>query len=310
MRLRLSIYRQVETRIPRLPRMTPQVNPRRISIYINLSGSSSRQTLLQSGTRGHETDRPFHQPNWILNRSVRWMALRNLPESILLFLGRVSREQYKSRLCSELRHQSVFPRFHSLRSHFYPTRAGLYLANSLFLNTMKTTILFCLLGTTLAAPTKTIEDRQLGNLGSGSGLGALSSLLPGIGNLGSGVGGSSGSGLSLPNIPGLGNLGSGLGGSSGGGLSLPSFSNTPSLGNLGGFNGNAKRQTIGGGSSTANGVTDNESCQPLTFIFARGTGEMGNMGSVVGPPVASQLKTLTGDKVVVQGVDYPASAAV
>lgn len=155
---------------------------------------------------------------------------------------------------------------------------------------MKTTIFFCLLGTAVAAPTKTIDDRQLGGLGglgSSSGLGALSSLIPSIGN-----------------------PGSGLGSSSSGGLNLPSISNIPSLGDIGSLNGNAKRQSIGGGSNTANGVTDNESCQPLTFIFARGTSEMGNMGSIVGPEVATQLKSLTDDKVVVQGVDYPASAEV
>lgn len=152
---------------------------------------------------------------------------------------------------------------------------------------MKATILLCLVGTALAAPTKTIEDRQLSNFGSSSGLGALSSLLPSIGN-----------------------LGSGLGSSSSGGSSLPSFSNIPGLGDLGSLNGIAKRQTIGGGSTTANGVTDNKSCEPLTFIFARGSDELGNMGSVVGPPVATQLKSLTNDKVTVQGVDYTASAEV
>lgn len=37
---------------------------------------------------------------------------------------------------------------------------------------------------------------------------------------------------------------------------------------------------------------------------------MGNMGSVIGPPVAKQLASLTDDKVTVQGVDYPADASV
>lgn len=68
--------------------------------------------------------------------------------------------------------------------------------------------------------------------------------------------------------------------------------------------------TGSGGSSTENGVKDNKQCQPLTFIFARGTSEMGNMGSVVGPPVAKQLSSLMGGKVTVQGVDYPADAGV
>lgn len=48
----------------------------------------------------------------------------------------------------------------------------------------------------------------------------------------------------------------------------------------------------------------------MTFIFARGTGELGNMGSVVGPPTASALQQLLGaNGVSVQGVDYPADAA-
>ncbi|OJJ31632.1 hypothetical protein ASPWEDRAFT_698165 [Aspergillus wentii DTO 134E9] len=63
------------------------------------------------------------------------------------------------------------------------------------------------------------------------------------------------------------------------------------------------------GGITENGVTQNKGCQPLTFIFARGTTELGNMGSVVGPPVAKQLSSLTNNKVTVQGVDYPADAA-
>ncbi|QDS71838.1 hypothetical protein FKW77_009838 [Venturia effusa] len=59
-------------------------------------------------------------------------------------------------------------------------------------------------------------------------------------------------------------------------------------------------------STTATDVT-NGICKPLTLIFARGTTELGNMGSVVGPPFATALKTAFGaDKVAVQGVDYPA----
>lgn len=57
-------------------------------------------------------------------------------------------------------------------------------------------------------------------------------------------------------------------------------------------------------------MTQNDGCKEYTFIFARGTGETGNMGTVVGPPLAKQLNSLTGDKVTVQGVDYPADAAV
>lgn len=61
------------------------------------------------------------------------------------------------------------------------------------------------------------------------------------------------------------------------------------------------------GSSTENGVTQHSgSCKKLTFIFARGTTEIGNMGTVVGPEVASELASLTGNQVTVQGVNYPA----
>ncbi|KAH2165314.1 hypothetical protein KXV52_009231, partial [Aspergillus fumigatus] len=67
----------------------------------------------------------------------------------------------------------------------------------------------------------------------------------------------------------------------------------------------AKRGLLG--SMTENGVKNKDACQPLTFIFARGTSELGNMGSVVGPPVATKLRSLLNNKVVVQGVDYPAS---
>ncbi|CBF83913.1 uncharacterized protein ANIA_10346 [Aspergillus nidulans FGSC A4] len=63
------------------------------------------------------------------------------------------------------------------------------------------------------------------------------------------------------------------------------------------------------GSSTSNDVTDNSGCKELTFIFARGTTEIGNMGTVVGPKVGEALKSLTGNKAAIQGVDYPADAA-
>ncbi|KAK5126991.1 hypothetical protein LTR85_008350 [Meristemomyces frigidus] len=63
------------------------------------------------------------------------------------------------------------------------------------------------------------------------------------------------------------------------------------------------------GGSTANDVTSSTGCRDLTFIFARGTTELGTMGTVVGPPTAKDLiSTLGSNKVSVQGVDYPASA--
>lgn len=44
------------------------------------------------------------------------------------------------------------------------------------------------------------------------------------------------------------------------------------------------------GSSTADDVKNNVGCRPLTVIFARGTSERGNIGSVVGPPLRTQLQ--------------------
>ncbi|KAJ5156884.1 Cutinase [Penicillium capsulatum] len=150
---------------------------------------------------------------------------------------------------------------------------------------MKAGVVLCLIGAALAVPTKTAEKRQLDGFGSSSGLDALQSLFPSLSSPESGAGSSS--------------RGSGL----------PSFSNFPGFGGPGGLGGNAKRQGFGSsGSTTASGVKDNKECQPLTFIFARGSGEVGNMGSVVGPPVASQLNSLMGGKVTVQGVDYSATA--
>ncbi|OQD64913.1 hypothetical protein PENPOL_c007G10793 [Penicillium polonicum] len=142
---------------------------------------------------------------------------------------------------------------------------------------MKSTIILALASIAIAAPTPTIENRQLPGFGSstgtGSGLDAWKSLIPGL----SGSGSSSDASSSSDTSSGLGS-----------GFSIPG---------------------LGSGSSTENGVTQNSGCKEYTFIFARGTTEMGNMGSVIGPPLAKQLNSLTGDKVTVQGVDYPADAA-
>ena len=67
----------------------------------------------------------------------------------------------------------------------------------------------------------------------------------------------------------------------------------------------------GSSSSTANDVTDKAPCTPLTVIFARGTGEPGNIGSIVGPPLLQALQSKLGaSSVAFQGVPYAASAAV
>lgn len=67
----------------------------------------------------------------------------------------------------------------------------------------------------------------------------------------------------------------------------------------------------GSGSNTANDVTNKAACKAITVIFARGTGESGNIGSVIGPPLLKALQSKVGaGKVAYQGVPYAASAAV
>jgi cutinase len=71
----------------------------------------------------------------------------------------------------------------------------------------------------------------------------------------------------------------------------------------------AKRSITGYTSgNTANDVT-NGVCAPLTVIFARGTGESGNIGSVIGPPLFQALSTALNKNVALQGVVYAADFA-
>lgn len=66
-----------------------------------------------------------------------------------------------------------------------------------------------------------------------------------------------------------------------------------------------------GGGSTENGVKNKNCCTDVTVIFARGTSEGGNMGTVSGPPMVKSLRAKLGaGRVTVQGVDYAASGAV
>jgi len=60
--------------------------------------------------------------------------------------------------------------------------------------------------------------------------------------------------------------------------------------------------------ATANDVT-NGVCAPLTVIFARGTSESGNIGSVIGPPLFKALLSATNNQVALQGVNYAADTA-
>ena len=82
-------------------------------------------------------------------------------------------------------------------------------------------------------------------------------------------------------------------------LAAPQFGGFPSFGGgLGGL-----------GSSTKNDVTSGV-CKPVTYIFARGTTEIGNMGSTVGPALQRALESAFGqNNVATQGVTYPADVA-
>ncbi|GLB12284.1 SMP-30 gluconolaconase LRE domain protein [Aspergillus tubingensis] len=172
---------------------------------------------------------------------------------------------------------------------------------------MKSFITLSLLATALGAPTSTLQARQFD----------LSSLTSGLSALTSGSAASSSSGST-------GSTGTGSETTTGSsGLSalaslFPSSSTSSTTGSTSGTSDSSSSSdglsnllsmfsSSGSGSSTENGVTQHSgSCKKLTFIFARGTTEIGNMGTVVGPEVASELASLTGNQVTVQGVNYPA----
>ncbi|OBT39138.1 hypothetical protein VE00_09691 [Pseudogymnoascus sp. WSF 3629] len=61
-------------------------------------------------------------------------------------------------------------------------------------------------------------------------------------------------------------------------------------------------------SDTRNDLTDGSACKAVTVIFARGTTESGNVGTLTGPPFFSALATAIGTgNLAIQGVDYPAN---
>ncbi|KAF2421043.1 cutinase [Tothia fuscella] len=62
------------------------------------------------------------------------------------------------------------------------------------------------------------------------------------------------------------------------------------------------------------GLTENEytrgGCRDVIFFFARGSTEVGNMGSTVGPPTSDGLKQAFGSSnVATEGIDYDAALA-
>ncbi|KAF4448635.1 cutinase precursor [Fusarium austroafricanum] len=135
-----------------------------------------------------------------------------------------------------------------------------------------------------------------GLLGGGSKLpigGGLSGLIPGVG--GSTGGDTSGDtpAVSTPAAQPTDSTESSR--SEGDSSSSPFGSLLGSAGGSGGF-----------GGSTQNGL--NGDCKDVTVIFARGTTEMGNVGTAAGPPFFQALaEQLGSDKLAVQGVDYAAS---
>ncbi|KAK0748955.1 cutinase-2 [Schizothecium vesticola] len=65
----------------------------------------------------------------------------------------------------------------------------------------------------------------------------------------------------------------------------------------------ARQRTVG---STAKEFTVS-GCRPVIMFFARGSTEIGNMGTVCGPPTANGLKSALGaDNIAVEGIDYAA----
>lgn len=71
-------------------------------------------------------------------------------------------------------------------------------------------------------------------------------------------------------------------------------------------------QSIPSGGATGQTANDiqNGVCKPVSFIFARGTTETGNLGETVGPALTKDLQQALGTgNVAVQGVNYPADIA-
>ncbi|ROV86824.1 hypothetical protein VSDG_10152 [Cytospora chrysosperma] len=155
----------------------------------------------------------------------------------------------------------------------------------------------------------TLPTGLLSGLGSGTGTGTggltLPSGLSGLGSLLGGTGTGTG-GLTLPSdLSGLGSLLGGTGTGTGG-LTLPTglsgLSGLSDLSGLSSTSGLSARASI-----SENGLDD--ACKNVTLIFARGTTELGNMGSVVGPSLSTDVKKALNDNVAVQGVDYAANVA-
>ena len=69
-----------------------------------------------------------------------------------------------------------------------------------------------------------------------------------------------------------------------------------------------ERQILGAYGDTQNDLTSGNGCKQVLIIFARGTTESGNVGTLVGPPFFSAVASAIGGSanLAVQGVAYPA----
>jgi cutinase len=62
------------------------------------------------------------------------------------------------------------------------------------------------------------------------------------------------------------------------------------------------------GGNTEDGIKNPYCCTDVTIVFARGTTESGNVGTVAGPPLFKSLRAKIGaNRVTVQGTIYPAT---
>jgi hypothetical protein len=66
-----------------------------------------------------------------------------------------------------------------------------------------------------------------------------------------------------------------------------------------------------GGGNTENGIQNNNCCTDVTIVFARGTLDSGNVGTIAGPPLFKALRDKIGaSRVTVQGTVYAADILV
>ena len=165
-------------------------------------------------------------------------------------------------------------------------------------NTVTLELLLALSSTALAAPQFSIPSFSIPSFGGGSGS------LTGLGSLPS-LGSGSLTGLGSGSIP---TVGSGLAATGATTAAGAAATSSTVAASSAAATGAASSYSSG---DTANDVADNTGCREVTVIFARGTSETGNVGTVAGPPMFKSLFNALGTSAVsAQGVDYPASASV